>query len=126
MSDEILHEICVCTLLSKIICRIKQVKHFIQHAMLKFAMLKKMLDPFKRIQRKRADFIQHFIKEKKNHVGWSRNLFQNKFFFPGFSCILHQKYISVLFKVVNVQHLISNIISNVDFNIFERSNVKIS
>ena len=120
MSDEILHEICVCTLLSKIICRIKQVKHFIQHAMLKFAMLKKMLDTFKR-----ADFIQHFIKEKKS-CWMVKKFVPEQFFFPGFSCIQHQKYISVLFKVVNIQHLISNTISNVDFNIFKRSNVKIS
>ena len=52
--------------------------------MLKFAMLKKMLDTFKRIQRKRADFIQHFIKEKKIMLDGQEICSRTNFFFQDF------------------------------------------
>ena len=42
---------------------LKRVQNFIQHA--KSAILDEMLDIFKD-----GSFIQHFIKEEKNHVGW--------------------------------------------------------
>ena len=93
-----------------------------------------MLDPFKR-----ADFIQHFIKEEKSHVGWCWMKFvSEQIFHPLFSCIQHQKYMLYSFKVVasntkntccirlkwfTIQHLISNTISDIDFNVFECSNV---
>ena len=82
--------------------RLKRVQHFIQHA--KFAMLGEMLDLFKR-----ADFIQHFVKEK-NHVGccWMKFVPEH-IFHPAFSCIQRQKYLFDSFKVAyrptfNSQH----------------------
>ena len=68
-------------------------------------MLDKMLGSFKR-----ADFIQHFIKEEKNHVGWYWMKFvPEQTFHPTFSCIQNQKYMLDSFKVVyhptfNFQH----------------------
>ena len=64
-----------------------------------------MLDPLKR-----ANFVQHFIKEEKNHVGWCWMKFlPEQIFHPTFSCIQHQKYMLDSFKAAyhptfNFQH----------------------
>ena len=82
-------------------------------------MLDEILDPFKR-----GDFIQHFIKEEKIHVGWCwMKVVQEEIFYSTLCYIQHKKYILDSFKVVYHPHLISNTISNLDFKVFERSNV---
>ena len=54
-------------------------------------------------------------------VGW--NLFQNKFFIQPFLVSNNKNTCWVRLKRFTIQHLISNTISNIDFNIFERSNI---
>ena len=68
-----------------------------------------MLDPFKR-----TDFIEYFIKEEKNHVGWY--------------CIKStpsniKNTCRICLKWFTIQYLILNTILNVDFNVSERSNI---